>query len=128
MADRRFQDIWKDQCVAAADVKAKYGLSVALDYLVGEKLLSFVEAAGTRPEFARELPAFVAEIRRIFARDDLEVYFEMMSQRAGVPDKGHIDKKFEESGLLEGVARKKARVEKLNVLKPLLLAEMLGTG
>jgi hypothetical protein len=35
--------------------------------LIGEKLLAFVMASERDPEFAAELPAFVAEIRRLFA-------------------------------------------------------------
>jgi hypothetical protein len=38
-------------------------LLTALDYLIGEKLLTYAESAVTRPEFARELPRFVAEVR-----------------------------------------------------------------
>ena len=128
MVERRDQDVWKYQCIAAVDVKAKYGVTTALNYLVGEKLLAFVEAAGSRGEFARELPAFVAEVRRIFSRDELEAYFKMILQNASVPNKRHMAKTLEESGLLESVAQKQARVEKLNALKPLLLAKMLGTG
>ena len=35
------------------------------DYLIGEKLLIYAETAMTRPEFARELPRFIAEVREI---------------------------------------------------------------
>ena len=73
------------------DVKGKYGVTTALDYLVGEKLLAFVEASGTRPVFARELPAFVAQVRRIFSRSDLEAYFEMMAQNASAKWAGDHD-------------------------------------
>ncbi len=66
MTRDRFQDIWKDQCDAARSVREKFGVVKALDYLIGEKLMTFAEAAATRPEFARELPQFLGEIRRIF--------------------------------------------------------------
>ena len=36
----------------------------AEDYLLSEKLLNFAEAAATRPDFAQELPLFVAQVRR----------------------------------------------------------------
>ena len=45
-----FQDIWKEQCVAARSVRAQHGILSALDYLVGEKLLIYAETAVTRPE------------------------------------------------------------------------------
>ncbi len=38
----------------------------ALDYLIGERFLSFVEAAGTDSDFREELPDFIAEIKTIF--------------------------------------------------------------
>jgi hypothetical protein len=53
MAEHRFQDIWKEQCEAACRVRDRHGVVSALDYLIGEKLLSYAEAAVTRPEFAR---------------------------------------------------------------------------
>jgi hypothetical protein len=40
-----------------------YLIAFALDCLIGEKLLSFAVMAGTRPEFARDLPRFVVEVR-----------------------------------------------------------------
>src|ERR1700730_4444824 len=53
MAEQKFQDIWKEQCVAARSVRAQHGILSALDYLVGEKLLIYAETAVTRQEFAR---------------------------------------------------------------------------
>jgi hypothetical protein len=58
MAERKFQDIWKEQCVAARSLRAQHGILSALDYLIGEKLLIYAKTAVTRREFARELPAF----------------------------------------------------------------------
>jgi hypothetical protein len=63
MPERRYQDIWKEQCQAARGVRQRHGVVSALDYLIGEKLLDYAEMAVTRPELARELPSFVAEIR-----------------------------------------------------------------
>lgn len=62
----QFHKIWLDQCAATEDIRESFGLQKALGYLIGEKLFSFVEAAEDEPNFAAELPAFVAEIRRIF--------------------------------------------------------------
>jgi hypothetical protein len=75
----QFLKIWIDQCEAAEGIRDQYGLQNALDYLIGEKLFSFVHAAEHSPEFAAELPHFVAEIRGLFTAqaicgylDDLE--------------------------------------------------------
>jgi hypothetical protein len=46
----------------------------ALDYLIREKLLNFADAAEERPEFARELPRFLAEVWRIFNQYEIAGY------------------------------------------------------
>ena len=51
---------------AAQTIKARFGLTAAFDYLVGEKLMNFAGAASRHPDFARELPRFVSEVRRMF--------------------------------------------------------------
>jgi hypothetical protein len=62
-----FHKIWIELCEAAEDICERFGLQNALQYLIGEKLFSFVHAAEQDDDFAAELPAFVAEIRRIFS-------------------------------------------------------------
>jgi hypothetical protein len=42
--------------------------------LVGEKLMSFAESAGQRPEFAAELPRFQAAVWDIFNPYELSGY------------------------------------------------------
>jgi len=37
-----FQKIWIDQCEAAEQIRNQYGFLSALDYLIGERLFSFV--------------------------------------------------------------------------------------
>ena len=56
---RKAHKIWIEQCDAAQTIKARFGLTAAFDYLVGEKLMSFASAASRHPDFARELPRFV---------------------------------------------------------------------
>ena len=55
MTERRFQDIWKEQCEAAHVVRDQHGVVSALDYLIGEKLMTYAETAVGRPEFARDI-------------------------------------------------------------------------
>jgi hypothetical protein len=45
-----------------------------LDYLVGEKLLKFADAAETYPEFASELPLFQAAVWDVFHPYELAGY------------------------------------------------------
>ena len=42
--------------------------------------MDFAEAAGDRREFARELPAFVAEVRRIFSWQELNEHLSRMER------------------------------------------------
>jgi len=51
-----FHEIWREQCEATPTIRERFGVKSALDYLVGEKLLSFAKAADQDPEFAAELP------------------------------------------------------------------------
>jgi hypothetical protein len=50
------------------DAEDEFGTDKALDYLIREKFLNFLEAAETDAEFRGEIPAFVAAIRTIFER------------------------------------------------------------
>jgi hypothetical protein len=59
-----FHKIWIEQCAATDDIRERFGLKNALDYLIGEKLFAFVTASDQDPDFAAELPALVTAIRR----------------------------------------------------------------
>jgi hypothetical protein len=76
----QFHKIWIDQCEATEGIRESFGLKSALDYLIGEKLFNFVQASEQHSEFAAELPAFVAEIRRIFAADEISEYLRHLEQ------------------------------------------------
>jgi hypothetical protein len=62
----RFEKIWVKQCKATKGIKRRYGAKSALDYLIGEKLMTFADEADERAEFARELPRFLAAIWQVF--------------------------------------------------------------
>jgi hypothetical protein len=80
------EHIWKEQCAAARSVREQHGILSALDYLIGEKLLTYAEAAVTRPEFARELPRFVAEVRDIFDGEEIKHYLDHLERMAVIED------------------------------------------
>lgn len=69
--------IWKEQCETARTVEDKFGIRNALDYLIGEKFLNFLEAAETDAEFRAEIPSFVAEIKTIFDQWKVADYLEV---------------------------------------------------
>ncbi len=64
-----FHRKWVAQCEAAKQIKQRFGTGNALEYLVGEKLLAFIEAADRYAEFAQELPHFLDGIRDVFSLD-----------------------------------------------------------
>ena len=68
------------QCDAARQIEDEFGTQNALDYLIGEKFLNFLEAAETDAEFRAEIPAFVAEIKTIFETWQLTEYLEVARQ------------------------------------------------
>jgi len=76
----QFHKIWIDQCEATEGIRERFGLEDALHYLIGEKLFSFVHAAEDDPNFAAELPAFVAEIRRIFSADEIAEFLDQLER------------------------------------------------
>jgi hypothetical protein len=72
--------IWAEQCEAARGIEDEFGTRKAMDYLIGEKFLNFLEVAETHPEFKEEIPAFVAEIKTIFEPWQLAEYLEKTRQ------------------------------------------------
>ena len=71
MAERRWHEIWIEQCEAADVIKLRYGVGSASDSVVGENLLNFAEAADHDPEFARALPGFVSRVRSMFTLQEM---------------------------------------------------------
>ncbi|MBP7936078.1 MAG: hypothetical protein KA354_15655 [Phycisphaerae bacterium] len=68
--------IWIEQCEAAQNIEGQFGTDKALEYLIGEKFLNFLQAAETHADFRAEIPAFVGEIKIIFERWQLAEYLE----------------------------------------------------
>ena len=71
-----FHKIWIEQCEAAENIEDEFGVQRALDYLVGEKFLNFLEAAETDASFRAEIPAFVGKIKGLFEPWQLAQYLE----------------------------------------------------
>ncbi len=69
-----FHKTWVQRCRATRRIKKQFGVKSALDYLLGEKLLNFAEAADQRSEFAAELPRFQAEVWNVFNPYELAGY------------------------------------------------------
>lgn len=70
----RFEKAWVQQCRATKRIKKRFGAKSALDYLIREKLASFAEEAERSPEFAAELPRFLAAVWDVFNEFELRGY------------------------------------------------------
>ena len=70
----RFEKLWVDQCRATKRIKRRFGAKSALDYLIRDKLLYFAEEAEREPEFARELPRFLAAVWQVFNQYEIAGY------------------------------------------------------
>jgi hypothetical protein len=62
----RFEKICVQQCRETKAIKRRFGAKSALDYLIGEKLTTFADAARDDAAFAKELPRFLAAVWRLF--------------------------------------------------------------
>ncbi len=76
----QFHRVWIEQCAATEDIREAFGLENALDYLIGEKLFTFLLISERDPAFATELPAFVAEIRRLFSAAEMHEYLDHLER------------------------------------------------
>ena len=128
MSNREFHKVWIEQCEAAGDIRLRYGPTAAFDYVVAEKLLMFAEAAARRPEFARELPRFVARVRGLFTPEELKTHIariehERMARKALSAEIQEEDDPFRESP--EAAAE---RARQFSTIKELLTAAELGTS
>ena len=128
METSRARILWTSQCDAVSTIRQRFGLQAALNYIISEKLLNFAKAAAIRPEFAPELPLFVAEIRRLFSAVEISDYLAVLvpSIQAELADAVE----FEEDDDLGGMSPQEhaARCERLALIRQLLEADQLGTS
>ena len=112
-------------------------LRAAFDYLVAEKLLNFADAATTHPEFARELPRFVARVRGLFTVEEMRAHLKRieLAQReheayiSGHDEFDEQDEQLEEDALtLESAEAAAERARQFAVIAELLTAAELGTS
>jgi len=117
-----FHPAWIEQCEAACAIRTRWGTQKALGNLIGEKLVEFMRAAETAPEWREQLPMFIAEIKRLFSREDIRAYLDKIRR---VGPLGHVltDEQFEEfheAGAIEddpiGDAENVLRVERARTL------------
>ena len=122
MSVRKMHEIWIEQYDAAQGIKLRYGLKAAFDYLVAEKLLNFAEAAAEHPEFVRELPRFVSQVRLMFTPLDTSHGFERELHDKNLPVEGDDDL------IRESPTTIAKRAGQFATIKELLTATELGTS
>jgi hypothetical protein len=130
---QKFREIWVEQCDATHEIKLRYGVKAAFDYLVAEKLLNFADAATSRPEFASELPRFVAYVRGLFTPQEMRTHLARIEREqteyAAENDDEEDDEFDDDDELIREIPAAAAeRARQFAIIKELLTATELGTS
>ena len=125
MSVRKMHEIWIEQCDAAQDIKLRYGLKAAFDYVVAEKLLNFASAASQHPEFARELPRFVSQVRRMFTPQEIRTHIARVERELHENNAAPAD---DDDLLQESPTTIAKRAGQFATIKELLTVTELGTS
>ena len=125
MSGRKMHEIWTEQCDAAQNIKLRYGLKAAFDYVVAEKLLKFANAASDHPEFARELPRFISRLRRMFTTQEMRTHITRIEREQS---KNDIDVQEPSEMIPESPAAASERARQFATIKELLTTADLGTS
>ena len=125
MNTRTAHDVWTEQCEAAQRIRVRFGLRAAFDDLVGEKLMNFASAASRHPDFARELPRFISEVRCMFTPDQIRAHLAQM-EREQNEQNGDISA--DNDPLRESPAAALEAVRQFMMIKDVLTVTRLGTS
>ena len=137
MNRRKFHEIWIEQCDAAQEIRLRYGLKAAFDYVVAEKLLNFADAAASDPEFARELPRFIARVRGLFTPQEIRTQLdrighELREYDADIEEGDNFDKADElrekDELIIESPAAAAERARQFATIRELLTFADPGTA
>ena len=119
------QHIWQEQCEAVDAIKERHGLRSALDYIIGEKLLHYAGLAVRYPEYAQELPRFVATVRSLFSHTELSDYLATLDTAAKPLPAGVLPEMLDDDDTPADID---ARTHRAKVIAELLLSPQLGTA
>ena len=87
--------------------------------------MNFANAASRHPDFARELPRFVSEVRRMFTPDEIGAHLEQIERAQSEQDVDVLD---EDDPLHESPAAAAERIRQFTLIKELLTSTTLGTS
>lgn len=82
--------MWTEQCDATTGIRNAFGAQQALNYLIGEKLLDYIEAAEKDENFERDLPAFTDRIRSLFTAAELAAYLAPIDETSVTREPGIV--------------------------------------
>ena len=125
MNSNKAHKIWIEQCEATQTIRARFGLKAAFDYIVGEKLIDFTDAAYRHRDFAQELPRFISEVRRMFTPEEIGAQLTRIERKRNQKDEDVVD---EDDPLGEDPASIAERARQFMTIKELLIATTLGTS
>ena len=91
MNSSKAHKIWIEQCEATHTIRARFGLKAAFDYILGEKLIHFADAASRHRDFAQELPRFISEVRRTFAPEEIGAQLTRVEHERNQKDEDALD-------------------------------------
>jgi len=123
----KHHQVWIEQCEAARTIRERFGLEASFDYAVGEKLMNFASVSRDHSAFARELPRFVSEVRRLFSADEIRTHLERLEREETENDAETRDSD-EYEVRDESPAGTAERVRQFDTIKDLLTADTLGTS
>ena len=78
MTERIWHRVRAGHCDAAEGISAWYGFEGAFDYALGDRLLTYVQDASQRLDFARGLPLFVSGVRGVFSAEVRQVHLTLI--------------------------------------------------
>ncbi|MBI4583216.1 MAG: hypothetical protein HY717_04255 [Planctomycetes bacterium] len=100
MNKHEFHKIWIEQCEATEGIRDRYGKEDAIRYLIGEKFLNVLQESDRRPEFATEVPNFVAGVKEIFEPHEISEFLDaLLHERSAEQDKDWPFDDFEDAEL-----------------------------
>jgi hypothetical protein len=125
MNSSKAHKIWIERCEATQTTRARFGINAAFDYIVGEKLINFADAAFRHRDFAQELPRFISEVRRMFTPEEIAAQLTRIERNRNQKDEDVVD---EDDPLDEDPASIAERARQFMTIKELLTATTLGTS
>jgi len=116
------RELWQGYCEAVPGIRERFGLANALEYVVGEKLMTFSQMADSDENFRVELPAFCEAIRCLFTRAEIQGYFELAEKESAIDADLFADASEEEAEeLREQLAEEQRERERRSWVKAMVL-------